>query len=126
MSETTVRVAVILAILLLGGLAAVTANRSKRARPVHTPRDDLPPGVHLFSSGTCRTCSEARSVVASAYGDSFTEIRFEDDSQSFGRHRIARVPTTIVVLPDRTAVVFEGVPRRRNLVGIGPVLTPPS
>ena len=120
MSETGIRLAVIAAILLIGGLAAVTANRAKLARPVQTTRDDLPLGVHLFTSATCGTCMEARRVIASAYDDAFTETRFEDDPQSFGRHRIARVPTAIVVLSEETAMVFEGVPRRRHLPGIGP------
>ncbi len=123
MSETGIRIAVVAAILLLGGLAAVVANRTHRARPVHTTRDDLPPGVHLFTSATCGTCTEARSVITSAYGDAFTETHFEADPQSFGRHRIARVPTAIVVLSDRTALVFEGVPRPRHLPGIGPART---
>jgi hypothetical protein len=126
MSETGIRIVVVAAILLLGGLAAIAANRTQRARPIHTTRDDLPPGVHLFTSATCGTCTEARSVIASAYGDAFTETRFEDDPQSFGRHRIARVPTAIVVLSDRTAFVFEGVPRRRHLPGIGPARTVPT
>jgi hypothetical protein len=65
---------------------------------------------------------EARRVVASMYGDSFTEIRHEDDPQSFGHHRIVRVPTAIVVFADSSALVFEGVPRRRHL----PVIPPAS
>ena len=123
MSETGVRIAVVAVILLLGGLAAVAANRTQRARPVHTTRDDLPPGVHLFTSATCGTCIEARAIITSAYGDSFTETHFEDDPQSFGRHQIARVPTAIIVLSDHTAMVFEGVPRQRDLPGIGPART---
>lgn len=119
MSEAGIRVAVVAVILLLAGLAALAANRAQRARPINTTRDDLPPGVHLFTSATCGACTEARSVITSAYGDAFTETHFEDEPQSFGRHRIARVPTVIVVFSDRTAMVFEGVPRKRHLPGIG-------
>jgi hypothetical protein len=120
MNETGIRILVIAAVLLLGGVAAVTTNRTKQARPVRATRDDLPPGVHLFTSATCATCTEARTVIASAYRNAFTETRFEDDPQSFGHHGIARVPTAIIVLSDRTAWVFEGVPRRRDLPVIEP------
>jgi hypothetical protein len=115
MSETGIRLLVIAAVLLLGGVAAVTTSRTKRARPARATRDDLPPGVHLFTSATCATCTEARTVIASTYRNAFTETRFEDDPQSFGHHGIARVPTAIIVLSDGTAWVFEGVPRRRDL-----------
>lgn len=120
MSETVVRVLVIVGILAIVLVAAAVAGRSRRARPQRTTREDLPPGVHLFTSATCATCKEARAVIQSVYGDSFTEIRHEDDPQSFGHHGIARVPTAIVVLTDGSALVFEGVPRRRHLRAAAP------
>jgi hypothetical protein len=120
MSETGIRILVIVGILAVVLVASVVAGRSRRARPQRTTRDDLPPGVHLFTSATCATCTEARAVIHSVYGESFTEIRHEDDPQSFGHHGIARVPTAIVVLADRTALVFEGVPRRRHLQAAAP------
>jgi hypothetical protein len=122
MTETGIRVVVIVVILGVILAAAAIAGRSRRARPVGTTRDDLPPGVHLFTSATCATCLEARKVVASVYGDAFTETRHEVDPQSFGHHAIVRVPTLIVVLADSSALVFEGLPRRRHL----PVIPPES
>ena len=115
MTDFEFRIAVIAVILIMVGIAAALAGRSRRARPLRTIREDLPPGVHLFTSSTCATCTEARSVITSTYGDGFTEIRHEDDPQSFGRHGIARVPTAIVVGVDGTALVFEGVPARQHL-----------
>ena len=120
MSETGIRILVIVSILAVVLVAAAVAGRSRRARPQRTIRDDLPPGVHLFTSATCATCTEARAVISSVYGESFTEIRHEDDPQSFGHHGIERVPTAIVVLADRSALVFEGVPRRRHLQAVPP------
>jgi hypothetical protein len=112
MTETGIRVVVIVVILGVILAAAAINGRSRRARPVGTARDDLPPGVHLFTSATC----------ASVYGDAFTETRHEVDPQSFGHHAIVRVPTLIVVLADSSALVFEGLPRRRHL----PVIPPES
>ncbi len=122
MSDTGLRLIVIVAIVGVVLMAAAMAGRARIARPQRTTRDDLPPGVHVFTSTTCATCTEARAVIASVYGDSFVETRHEEDPQSFGRHGIARVPTVIVVLADRNALVFEGVPRKRHL----PVVPPAS
>ena len=115
MNEPGVRIAVVLAVIAIAGLAAAMAGRTQRARPIMTIRTDLLPGVHLFTSSTCSTCAEARRVIASTYGTDFKEIRHEDDPVSFGRHGITRVPTAIVALPGGEARVFEGVPRRRDL-----------
>jgi hypothetical protein len=115
MTDTSIRLAVVLSIVVIAGMAAVMAGRAKRARPVITTRTDLAPGVHLFTSSTCRTCKEARRVVASTYGNEFREIRHEEDPESFGRHGITRVPTAIVMFLDGEATVFEGVPRKRDL-----------
>ena len=115
MTDTGIRIAVVLAIIVIAGMAAAMAGRTRRARPVISTRTDLAPGIHLFTSSTCRTCTEARRVVASTYGNEFREIRHEDEPESFGRHGITRVPTAIVMFPDGEARVFEGVPRKRDL-----------
>ena len=115
MTEPGVRIAVVLAIIALSAVAATMAGRTKRARPIVTTRTDLLPGVHLFTSSTCSTCTEARRVIASSYGDDFNEIRHEEDPESFGQHGITRVPTAIVALPGGEARIFEGVPRKRDL-----------
>lgn len=120
MSETGIRILVIVVILGVVLVAAAIAARTRRASPRSTTRDDLPPGVHLFTSATCASCTEARTVIASVYGDSFTEIRHEEDAPSFGHHGIERVPTAIVVLAGGNALVFEGVPRKRHLPAVPP------
>jgi hypothetical protein len=122
MSDTGIRVVVVVVIVGVVLIAAAVAGRARKARPQRLTRGDLPPGVHLFTSTTCATCIEAREAIASVYGDSFRETRHEEDPQSFVRHGIARVPTAIVVLADRNALVFEGVPRKRHL----PVIQPPG
>ena len=115
MTDVWFRIAVIAVTLLAIAAAAASAGRSRGARPLRTTRDDLSPGVHLFTSRTCSTCDQARKVIAAAYQDAFTEIRHDEHPQSFGIHGITRVPTAIVVQVDRTALVFEGIPRRRQL-----------
>ena len=122
MSDTAIRLAVIVAIVGVVLIAAAFAGRDRRARPQRSSREDLPPGVHLFTSTTCATCTEARAVIASVYGDAFSETRHEQDPQSFGRHGIVRVPTAVVVVAAGNALVFEGVPRKRHL----PVVPPAS
>ena len=126
MTEAGLRVLVVLLIVALAAGAAVRAGRTKRARPIVTARADLPPGVHLFTSATCGTCAEARQVIIAAYGGAFTEVRHEDDPQSFGHHGISRVPTAVVVFAEGKALVFEGVPRARDLPGLGVVSPPPQ
>ena len=120
MSEPSIRMLVIALMVGVIVVAAALAGRTRRARPVNTTREDLPPGVHLFTSATCATCTEARNVIASVYGEAFTETRHEDDPQSFGHHGITRVPTAILVSSNNRAVVFEGVPRRRHLAAVAP------
>lgn len=120
MSDTGIRLVVVVVIVVIVLMAAALAGRARKARPQRSTRDDLPPGVHLFTSTTCGTCTEARSVLASVYGSSFSETRHEEDPESFGRHGIARVPTAIVVSTDHDALVFEGVPRRRHLPVVPP------
>jgi len=123
MSDTAIRLIVIVVVVGVVLIAAAVAGRAQKARAQRSKREDLPPGVHLFTSATCATCIDARNAVASVYGDSFSETRHEEDPQSFVRHGIARVPTTIVVLADRNALVFEGVPRKRQLPVIRPAST---
>lgn len=115
LSDPGIRVLVIAGVLLVVAIAAWSAGRNRKVRPLRAIRDDLPPGVHLFTSSTCAACAEARKVIVSVYGSDFTEIRHEDDPSAFGHHRIARAPTTIVVFGENRALMFEGVPRRRQL-----------
>lgn len=54
-------------------------------------------------------------MLTDVIGTGFGEVRFEDDPPGFGRFAIARVPTVIVVRDKGDAVVFEGVPKKRDL-----------
>lgn len=115
MSETILRLVVLLGVILVVALVAWIGSRRHLARPEEAIRTDLAPGVHLFSSSTCGSCAQVRGVLTDVVGAGFAEIRFEDDPPGFGRFAIARVPTVIVVRESGQATVFEGIPRRRDL-----------
>ncbi|MGH8927566.1 MAG: hypothetical protein ACRDWH_04405 [Acidimicrobiia bacterium] len=116
MSELAVRLLAIAAVLAIVGVAAWTASRARRARPVEQVRTDLPIGVHLFTSSTCATCAEVRKLFDNVYGNAYTDWDFETDPPRFAEHGINRVPTAVIVGPGGKATVYEGVPRKRDLV----------
>ena len=111
----------ILQLLVLAGVVAVVAvlawvgARRRIANPLEAVRPDLSPGVHFFSSSTCSACLPARAALTKVIGTDFIEVRFEDDPSGFSRWAIGTVPTVIVVRESGQAVVFEGVPRKRDL-----------
>ena len=84
-------------------------------RSAPTVRTDLGPGVHLFSSGTCRPCLDARKVVESVTGGAFSEVRFEDDPARFGGFGVAKVPAVFVIGEDGSGLLWEGIPARNDL-----------
>ncbi|MGH8957419.1 MAG: hypothetical protein ACRDVK_01960 [Acidimicrobiia bacterium] len=108
-------------IIILGLVAAAVIfsiwrfDRAKRAVPVRVTRPDLGPGVHFFSSETCATCTDARQVLQSVYGDGFKEIRFEDDPNGFGALGVRSVPTVFVLDHQGAGIRIEGVPSRSQL-----------
>lgn len=118
MTEEAARIVVIGAgVLVVVAVALWSRRTGDRARVKATPvtRPDLAPGVHLFSSGTCAPCLEARKVVDSVTAGVFNEVRFEDDPVRFGAFAIARVPAVIVVGTDGEGLLWEGVPARNDL-----------
>jgi hypothetical protein len=119
MTETALRLTV-LAVVALVVLGFWWKARPDRARPITTHRPDLVPGAYFFSSETCGACVPARRVVIAELGDRVHEIRFEDQPGGFGGFAIARVPTLLVVKEGGEAVLFEGVPTRRQLRGLNP------
>lgn len=115
MSETILRLVVLVGVALIVALVAWVGSRRQLARPEEAIRPDLAPGVHLFSSSTCDSCAQARRLLTEVVGVGFAEICFEDDPPGFGRFAIARVPTVIVVGDKGDAVIFEGIPKKRDL-----------
>jgi len=110
----------VLRLIVLAGVALVVAvswwmARPDRAKPVATHRPDLAPGAYFFASETCGTCIPARKVVKAVLGDRVHEIRFEDHPGGFGAHQITMVPTLLIVREGGEALLFEGVPTRRQL-----------
>lgn len=119
MTEPVLRL-VVLAVVALVVLGFWWKARPDRARPIATHRPDLGPGVYFFSSETCGACVPARRVVIAELGDKVREIRFEDQPGGLGSFAIERVPTLLVVKEGGEAVLFEGVPTRRQLRGLDP------
>ncbi len=119
MTETTIRLAV------LAGVAIIVfvfwwQARPDRARLTAVRRPDLVPGIYFFSSQTCGACAPARRVVRAELGARVHEVRFEDHPGGFGAFQIEKVPTLLVVKDGGNAVLFEGVPTRRQLRGLDP------
>lgn len=115
MSEPVLRAFLLAAVALAVAAVAWFGSRRRMARPRRAMRLDLDPGIHLFSSSTCAECEIARSALKDVLGREFAEVRFEDDPVGFGRFGIAKVPTVIVVGKAGEAIIFEGVPRRKDL-----------
>lgn len=115
MSEPVLRVFLLAAVALAVVTVAWFGARRRMARPRQAVRLDLDPGTHLFSSSTCAECEIARSALQHVLGREFAEVRFEDDPVGFGLFGIAKVPTVIVVGKAGEAIVFEGVPRKKDL-----------
>lgn len=114
MTEPTLRLLFVLGAVVIVASLAFIGSRRHLARPEKTVRTDLAPGVHLFSSESCLSCSKARRVLDRTV-PAYSEIRFEDDPSGFARFAIAQVPTVIVVKEMGEAVVFAGIPKKRDL-----------
>lgn len=87
-------------LLVLAGVALVGAGvawvwrrgSSWVRRPLPDP--GLPPGLYLFTSGTCSSCVPARSRIGRT-GLDYIEVRFEDDPVIFDRLNVDKVPALV-------------------------------
>jgi hypothetical protein len=121
MDEFVVRLIVAAAIAGLAAVVAAVSRRGRawRRRPFVSP--DLEPGIHLFSSENCASCSRARSAIERT-GLPFSEHTYESEASLLEKHDIDRVPTVAWISPGgRAGWVAEGVPSERTLVRwVGP------
>ena len=119
--EFVVRLIVTAAIAGAAVAAAVVSRRGRawRRRPFESA--GLEPGVHLFSSEACGSCSRARSMIERA-GLSYSEHTYESEAPLLENHGIARVPTVVwVPTGGRPGWVAEGIPSERALLRwVGP------
>ena len=115
MSDLAWRITILGLVVLVAAVSFWRSGRAPRGSAEPVSRPDLRVGVHLFSSATCVSCVDARRVLREAYGDGFTEIRFEDDPAGFGAYGIESVPTVFVIGTEGRGTRWEGVPPRRQL-----------
>lgn len=126
------RVVLVLVLILAAfGVAAVVGRRKDDGRPV-TTRGKLPTHVRrsdfarpdaswlvvLFSSATCASCAEARTVVEPLESDevAVTEVEFTAERELHERYDIDAVPS--VILCDGSGAVkasFVGPPKAADL-----------
>lgn len=111
-----VSVVVVLALVLV--VAAVARLAARWQKPPHPPVDldgiGERPGVIVFTSTDCTTCSEAMRVVDEA-GTSVREITWELEPQLFDRYHIEAVPLVVVLDDQGRSLFFEtGVPNRKR------------
>ena len=126
------RVVLVLVLILAAfGVAAVASRRQDHGRPVTTrgklpthvrrsdfARPDAPWLVVVFSSATCASCAEARTVVEPLDSDevAVTEVEFSAERDLHERYDIDAVPSVIVC--DASGAVragFVGPPKAADL-----------
>ncbi len=115
MDEFVVRLVVAAAIAAAAAAAAVVSRRGRawRRRPFESA--GLEPGIHLFSSESCGSCSRARSMIERARL-SYSEHTYESEAPLFEKHGIALVPTVVWVPTGRPGWMAEGIPSERALL----------
>lgn len=74
----------------------------------------LTPGLTLFESATCETCAVARAVL-DRLGLEYRRVGWETEADLFGRLRIERVPTLVLVDASSMGWKAEGIPECRRL-----------
>ena len=120
MSDTTVRLIVLLAIVVVAIIIATLLNRYRM--PPHPavrvdPGLGERPGVVLFTSTRCSTCKEAIALLEDV-GVGFREVTEELEAERFEDSGVVAVPVTVVLDASGSVVrTFAGVPRRSSLRG---------
>lgn len=121
------RVAIVLALVLV--VVVVVRLVARWQGPQHPPVDldglGERPGVVVFTSTDCATCSQAMKVVGDG-GAAVREVTWELEPQLFEEYRIEAVPLVAVIDGHGRSILFEtGVPDRNRYrkalrsVGIG-------
>ncbi len=111
MDELWVRV-IVVAVAVAAGVTFGLWQRRRRGEIREIGTTGLTPGVYLFSSHACPTCSAARSRLVSTVGsDGFTELVWEDDPMVFERLEVDAVPAVLRVRQDGGGTFYPGQPR---------------
>lgn len=101
----------LLAVVGVAGVALAIAYLQRRGtsiRRVQRSFVGLEPGVYLFSSDTCHTCSVMRERLQAAEID-FMEVSAESESGVFEAQGIGRVPSVACVDGDGFGWLASGV-----------------
>jgi len=111
-----VSVTVVLLLVLI--VVAAVRLAARWQKPPHPPVDldgiGERPGVIVFTSTDCATCSEAMRVVDAA-GTSVREVTWELEPHLFDRYQVEAVPLIVVLDDEGRSVFFEaGVPNRKR------------
>lgn len=107
----TDRALVVAAVALAVALVILILRRLPRLRSRTIAAPGLDPGVYLFTSAGCGTCSRARRDLTDRRV-AFTELTWEADPAVFSRLGIDAVPSVVVVGDGRGRWWRGGVPRQ--------------
>lgn len=102
------RLVLVLALVVI--VVGVTRIIGRWQRPPHPPVDleglGSRPGVVVFTSTDCDTCTEAMRIVSRA-GVATREVTWELEPELFDRYAIEAVPLVVVLDADGRSVLFE-------------------
>jgi hypothetical protein len=119
MTETTARLLLVVAVLLVASVVAYAVRRiQKPPHPTLSVQSDGDrPGVVLFTSIECAACKDTISLLRSK-GIPFREIIHELEPQRFESWRALAVPLTVVLDSEgRVVAALTGAPSSRRLAG---------
>jgi len=111
-------VSVVVVLVLVLVVVAFARLAARWQKPPHPPVDldgiGERPGVIVFTSTDCTTCSEAMRVVDEA-GTSVREVTWELEPHLFDRYHVEAVPLVAVLDDEGRSLFFEtGVPNRNR------------
>lgn len=112
MNELWIRVVVVAAAVAAAVAVGFRQRRRSRGEVREMAATGLAPGLYLFSSHACPTCTSARSRLEAGVGaDGFTELVWEDDATVFQRLDVVAVPGVLRVHDDGRGTFYPGQPR---------------
>ncbi len=113
MDELWARVGLVAGALAVAGVV-VLIQRSRATRAVRkVVETGLEPGVYLFTSATCSSCTQARERLEAKLGqDRFRELAWEETSQTFEELGVDAVPAVMVVDDRGRGRIYPGQPDR--------------
>lgn len=105
MTDLTLRLLVVGAVVVVAGIAALVAHRygAPYHRPIQITGVDLPPGIVVFTSTDCSKCKRALAR-AKKVGAPLREVTYELERPLFEAAGIEGVPLTVVVDENGTVI----------------------